>query len=164
MSGIRPKEGPPGLGVPEIHAQKARIRKNPVLARALGLVAPLEKHEQRMLFSWADVHRDPRVRLLYAIPNAGGYTGGFKKNAARVISGAREGSRKGFPDIGLPVAARKCHGLFIELKRLDAKPSDTSKDQLAWHEALTEQGFQTEICRGWEEAAGTIEAYLGIRR
>ncbi len=125
-----------------------------------ALASPLEKYEQRMLFSWANVHHDQRIRLLYAIPNAGGYTGGFKNNAARVIGGAREGSRKGFPDIGLPVASGRCHGLFIELKRQDAKPSDTSKDQAAWHRALMEQAYQVEVCRGWEEAAHAIERYL----
>ncbi len=148
--GIAAKLGPPGLG--------KKPKRNPVLKAALA--SPLEKHEQRMLFAWAAVHNDPRVRLLYAIPNAGGYTGGFKKNAGRVISAEREGVRKGFPDIGLPVANGGFHGLFIELKRADARPSDTSKAQLAWLDALRDQHYQVVVCPGWKVAAEVIEIYL----
>ncbi len=157
--GIAPKLGPAGLSLPR------KAKKNAVLAAALA--SPLEAHEQRMLFAWADLHKDRRVRLLYAIPNAGGYSGGFGSNARRVAGALKEGVRKGFPDIGLPVARwnqggfeLQYHGLFIELKRENARPSDTTKAQLAWHEALREQGYKVVVCPGWKIAAEVIEIYL----
>lgn len=139
-----------------------RPKKEATRLQRLALASPLEKYEQRMLFAWADAHSDPRLRLLYAIPNAGGYTGGFKANMLRVIAMKKEGSRKGFPDIGLPIAAHGSHGLYIEMKREDATPSDTKPEQAAWHKALKDQGYMVAVCRGFEEACDTINFYLGL--
>lgn len=42
----------------------------------------------------------------------------------------------GVPDLCLPVPQAPCHGLFIEMKRRDASPSDNARHQRAWQEEL----------------------------
>lgn len=38
----------------------------------------------------------------------------------------------------------------------------TSKDQDAWLDALTEQGYAVQVCVGFEEAKETIEQYMRL--
>lgn len=113
-----------------------------------------ESDEQQTLMQWAalEAGRWPELRLLYHIPN-GGRRG--KSEADRL---RREGVRAGVPDLCLPVARGKWHGLYIELKRREG--GRVSEAQKAWLEALEEQGYCAKICRGWEEAANEIAEYL----
>lgn len=102
--------------------------------------------------------------LLFAINNAVG------RNSA--IHGARnkaEGVKAGVPDIFLPVARQLClefgkyqiqHGLFIEMKRADGKPSDVDAKQKKWHNNLRAQGYRVEVCFGWQQARDVLIDYL----
>lgn len=119
-----------------------------------------EKAEQSTLFKWAEIagNQYPELALLFAIPNAGGFTGGYKKNMLRVMSMRREGVKKGVPDLFLPVPRGKYHGLFIEMKTEKGK---ASIEQKHWINRLSEQGFWCEVCPGFEAAKQTIERYLG---
>lgn len=116
---------------------------------------PSEGVEQATLFSWAKMqeHRWPELRLLFHIPN-GGSRG--KVEAARFKA---EGVKPGVPDLFLPVARGRYHGLFIEMKR--RKGGRASEEQKAWITELRKQGYVAEICRGWQEAADLIAEYLG---
>lgn len=118
-----------------------------------------EHDEQVSLFRWAEVAaaRYPELALLHAVPNAGGYTGGYRQNARRVAAMLREGVRPGVPDICLPVARKGFHGLYIELKYGKNKATQA---QTWWLDALSRQGYYSHVCRGWEEARATIESYL----
>ncbi len=58
----------------------------------------------------------------------------------------------------LPVARNGYHGLYIELKR--QKGGTVSETQKSWITALAEQGYKAVVCRGADEAIGTIKEYL----
>jgi hypothetical protein len=126
---------------------------------------PTEHAEQVALFQWARImqNREPLLSMLVAIPNAGGYVGGFKSNMLRVQAMIKEGVAKGFPDIAL-----FCHSynnefdvLFIELKRVHG--SKPRPEQIQWHEALKKQGYKVCVCYGADEAIDVIKWYLDIR-
>lgn len=150
-----------------------------------------EHGEQAALFMWAQANfgNDPRLRLLFAIPN-GGARGDDQR--ARMIRGANmkaEGVKPGVPDVCLPVPSLRWgydayvmqeqhlfrnwyHGLFIEMKKPAAKlkrgpngsgPWDNGgvdPEQKVWLDALTEQGYKCAVCYSWLEAANVIKIYL----
>lgn len=120
------------------------------------LPAPLECEEQAALFEWATLAsgRWPELALMYHIPNEG------KRGAATGARLAREGLKKGMPDICLPVARGSCHALYIELKRKGEKPSEAQREWLA---ALDAQGNFAKWCEGWEAAAELITRYMRLR-
>lgn len=115
---------------------------------------PSEGVEQATLFSWAKMqeHAHPELRLLIHIPNGGKRS---KSEAARFKA---EGVKAGVSDIFLPVARGDHHGLWIELKRLAG--GQLSAAQRAWLEEMREQGYAAACCKGWQQAAEMITAYL----
>lgn len=112
-----------------------------------------ESTEQIGLFRWADYAACtmPELRLLFHIPNGGKR---HKTTAARL---KMEGVKAGVPDICLPVARGKYHGLYIELK---AGKNTVTDNQSRWLTELTRQGYCTAVCYGWEEASKIIMRYL----
>jgi hypothetical protein len=144
----------------EIATKKPRIPRQRTRKELLELVAPKEKYEQRALFSWAEFQltSKPEIALMYAIPNAGGYTGGFKKNRSRVMAMKKEGVRAGVPDVCLPVPRHGFHSLYLELKRTVG--GKLSKDQEWWIRYLQHHGHKVVVCNGAEEAIAIVEAYL----
>lgn len=116
--------------------------------------APTETVEQQWLFQWARAEsgKHPELVLMYHIPNEGkrSRTGGKRAVA--------EGLKSGVPDICLPVARGGYHGLYIEMKRQQG--SYATQKQREWIEALREQGYRAEVCRGFDEASELILAYL----
>ena len=107
-----------------------------------AMQGPCEEIEQTCLFRWAALESvaHPELALLHAIPNGGKRS---KSEAARMKAA---GVKPGVPDMFLPVAREGCHGLDIELKRL---------------EALARQGYKTALCHGWDAAREEIQRYLG---
>lgn len=115
---------------------------------------PTESQEQQMLFQWATYQRGkyPELALMYHVPNGG------HRNKAEAGRFKAEGVKAGVPDICLPVARGRYHGLYIELKRQrGGKVSDYQKE---WVQALGEQDYLVHICKGWEAAAKVITEYL----
>ena len=98
----------------------------------------------------------PELKLMFHVPNGGGRS---KAEAGRFKA---EGVKAGVPDIFLPVPSQGMHGLFIELKRL--KGGTVSREQKAWMEALTMQGYAAVVCRGAAEAEEAICDYLQIAK
>jgi hypothetical protein len=125
-----------------------------------ALPAPTEHQEQCMLFAWANVmaHQHPELLGLYAIPNAGGYSGGFSRNVVRVKEMLREGVKPGYPDVGLDVARGGYHGLRIEMKRI--RGSGCTVEQKTWHMWLADQGYYVAVCEGAEAAQNVLLWYL----
>lgn len=117
---------------------------------------PTEEVEQTCLFRWAAYASGayPELRMLHAIPNGG------KRGKAEAGRMKAAGVKAGVPDMCLPVARHGCHGLYIELKR--ASGGRVSKEQVAWMDALTRQGYRCALCRGWNEARKVIEEYLTV--
>lgn len=115
-----------------------------------------EAEEQEALFVWAEYQSaaHPELRLLYHIPNEG------KRSAAYGAALRRQGMKKGVPDLCLPVARGKYHGLYIEMKAGRNKPT---VDQQWWLEALERQGFRAIWCSGWERAKEEISEYLNLK-
>lgn len=116
---------------------------------------PKESDEQEALFQWAELQaaKYPELKLMYHIPNGG------KRYIGEAVKLKAQGVKSGVPDVFLPVAKKTYHGLYIELKR--AKNGRVSEKQKEWIAALRKQGYQAEVCCGWEEAAKTILAYMG---
>lgn len=114
-----------------------------------------ESGEQISLFQWAKYAActNPELHLLYHIPNGG------KRDKATAARLKREGVKAGVPDICLPVARGKYHGLYIELK---AGKNTVTDNQSRWLTELTRQGYCTAVCYGWEPASKVIEQYLSI--
>ncbi len=114
-----------------------------------------EDREQQTLVKWsqqASIRREfPELKLLFHIPN--------ERNCD-----PREGKRlklmgvkSGVPDLFLPVSRGIYHGLFIELKAANGKPSE---NQLWWFRELNNQSYFSAVCYGWLQASELITGYL----
>ena len=123
----------------------------------MARLIPSEHEEQKTLFEWAAYHarQYPELYLLFAIPN-----GGLRspKTGARLKA---EGVKAGVPDLMLPVARGGYHGLFVEMK---AGRGRATRVQRVWADMLAAEGYRVALCRGWEEAARVILAYLQDER
>jgi hypothetical protein len=112
------------------------------------------EHEEAVLFAdWCQVqaHIDPRLSLIFAIPNGGHrHVGVARKMKA-------EGVKRGVPDYCLPIPSNGYHGLFLELK---TKTGATSKEQKEWIQSLTHYGYLALVVKGADEAIAQIEKYL----
>ena len=116
------------------------------------IATPSEHAHQVTLVNWFDNRYKDISGYLFAIPN-----GGLRAKAVAVKL-AKEGVRRGIPDLMLPVATDGYHGLFIELKKEKGRLTPQQKD---WIERLSEQGYLAVVCYGWIEASDTIKDYLG---
>ncbi len=94
----------------------------------------------------------PDLDLLYHIPNGG------SRNKMEAANLKRQGVRAGVPDLCLPVARGKNHGLYIELKAGKNKPTEKQKE---WLENLTKQGYKAEVAHSCEDAVDIILNYIG---
>ncbi len=68
-----------------------------------------------------------------------------------------QGTRKGIPDLFLPVPRGKHCGLVIEVK---APQGRVSKYQKTWIEFLEKMGWRTEVCRSVAECIDVTINYL----
>lgn len=121
------------------------------------LRAPTEEEEQITLFNWARMKESnwPQLRRMFHVPNGGARS---KPEAARFKAA---GVRSGVPDIFLPCARGKWHGLFIELKRREG--GRVSEEQTEFMADLAKEQYCCYVCYGWEQAAETITQYLEER-
>lgn len=114
-----------------------------------------EHEEQKMLIKWWSMSCTkfgiPEV-CLFAVPNAA-------KRSMKIASMLKaEGMRSGIPDLILAVPRCGKHGLFIEMKKTKGgRLSDNQEEILA---IFSEQGYETQVCRGFESAKTVIETYL----
>ncbi len=115
-----------------------------------------ESAEQEALFSWAEysLGKYPELKLLHHIPNGG------QRNVHEAASLKRQGVKAGVPDLCLPVARGGFHGLYIELKAGNNKPTEKQKE---WLRDLKEQGYCTAVCYGSGEAINVIKQYLNLK-
>lgn len=97
-------------------------------------------------------NQDARWGYIFCIPN-GGHR--HKATAGKLKA---EGVRAGIPDLFLPVAARECHGLFIELK---VGSNKETKRQIWWIDRLKEQGYAATVVWDAQMAINLIAWYLG---
>ena len=117
-----------------------------------------EHHEQVAIFEWAELNmvKYPALENLFAIPNGGqrsGRTGAMLK---------AEGVKSGVPDLCLAYPCGNYHGLFIELKKRNGKPSDVSEAQQDWINRLNQAGYLAIVAFGAKEAVNEIIKYLDM--
>lgn len=115
-----------------------------------------EHAEQVALLEWSQLAANtcPELALLFAVPN------GARTSMSQALKLKAEGLKRGVPDLFLPVARNSWHGLFIELKYGQGKPS---VEQCWWADRLSEQGYLAVVCWGWIEAREAIVEYLGMK-
>lgn len=116
-----------------------------------------EAQHQANVFKWS---RQPSVRskwpelaLLFHIPNGG------TRDPVEGKHLKQQGVKRGVPDLCLPVARGRYHGLYIEMK---TPLGCTTPEQEWWGRRLTEEGYLWEVCRGWNQAVKTLEWYLNL--
>jgi len=115
-----------------------------------------ETQHQATVIKWSLSVRGkyPELKLLFHIAN---------ERKCSVIEGAnlkRAGVKPGVPDLCLPVARGKYHGLYVEMK---TETGVESTDQIWWREELTAQGYFSEVCHGYLPAIKVLEWYLGLK-
>jgi hypothetical protein len=117
---------------------------------------PTETWEQQQVIKWSQQpsirQRYPELALLYHIPNE-------REDKIQTAILKTMGVKSGVPDLHLPCAAGKFHGLYIEMKALDGKPEP---DQLWWLEHLKANGYACAVCYGWQQAVEVLQWYLNL--
>lgn len=130
-----------------------------------------EADHQKVVIEWARLHEKkwPCLKFLYACPNEGKH-----KVQYRVHQKAM-GVKSGVPDIFLPYPKRSRFtvydesgyvvdgalawaGLYLELKTIGGKVSDSQKEFLDY---LRNAGYRAEVCWNADMAIRAIEGYLG---
>ena len=117
-------------------------------------VIPSETQEQ---IAVADYCRLWKIRVVH-IPNEG------KRSLTGRVEQKRLGLAKGFPDLFFPYPRKGSCGLFIEMKRergrgIYPRPSKEQEEWLSW---LTEQGYESHVCYGFDEAREVIDKYFNL--
>lgn len=107
----------------------------------------------KAFFQWLNFYNPFLDECSFHIPNEG------KRNPA--IAKAT-GIRAGVPDIFIPFANGKYHGLFIEMKKpaRGSRAGKITKSQETMIELLNHQGYLAIVCYGWEEAANEVKEYM----
>lgn len=116
------------------------------------------KHQENVI-EWS---QNPRIRAKYpGIELLFHVTNGGSRNKIEAAHLKRQGVKPGVPDLFLPVARGRYHGLFIEMKTDTGRASDAKND---WIERLNAEGYFAEVCHGWESAVRVLERYLTLWR
>lgn len=115
-----------------------------------------EHGSQVALFCWASQQFTiyPCLRLMYAIPNGG------KRDKITAANLKAEGVKAGMLDVCLPVPIGPWHGLYLELKVGNNKPTEEQYWIIA---ELRKQGYAADWMIGWESARDRVLAYLNWR-
>jgi len=90
--------------------------------------------------------------LYFAIPN-----GMWAKNIGTAIKQKKEGMKPGVLDTFLMYPSKEYHGLWIEFKVGNNKPTAHQKNFIS--NAIT-QGFKVEVVYNFDQFKQTIESYL----
>ena len=69
------------------------------------------------------------------------------------------GVKAGYPDLILDIARNGYHGLRVELKTDKGRLQASQITRLAM---LNDEGYLPVVCRGYDEAVGTLKSYMGI--
>lgn len=108
----------------------------------------------------------PELKWFHAIPNGGSRGDDAKSRAIRGGALKAEGVRVGIPDCFLPVPRGTWHGLYIEMKKPEAKAKKESSkggvsdEQKEFGAFAKEQGYGWVVCYDWRSAANMVRAYM----
>jgi hypothetical protein len=114
-----------------------------------------EHQEAKALMQMVRAHHadQPVLVLFHAIPNGG------QRGKAAAGKAKAEGQLAGVSDYFLPAARQGFHGLYVELKTQTGAPS---RQQREFIQAVRDNGYRAEVCRGWREAWAVLRDYLGM--
>jgi len=124
-----------------------------------------EHSEQCAVIEWARwmQGQEPRLRLLFAIPNGAklpyNTTADGKRYSGEAMWLKAEGLTPGVPDLLLPCPVNGVPGLFVEMKSPEGTLTDSQKEMIP---LLREQGYRVEVCYGADQAIRVISEYLGL--
>lgn len=112
-----------------------------------------EAMEQRVVIEWCRLqeHTYPELELIYHVPNGG------SRNKIEAANLKRQGVKAGVPDLVLAVPKKGFHGLYIEMKHGNNKPT---KAQGIWLNRLSKQGYKCKVCYSATEAIEAIKDYI----
>ena len=115
-----------------------------------------EDLEQATLISWFNLQscKYEELKWIYAVPN-GGY-----RHPAEAKKLKATGTKRGVPDLFLPVARNGKHGLYIEMKYGKNRLQPV---QRKWYWALIDQGYEVKVCYSADEAITVIKEYLEVK-
>ena len=115
-----------------------------------------EAQEQKAVIEWCNwnSNRFEELKWIYAVPN-GGY-----RHPAEAKKLKATGTKRGVPDLFLPVARNGKHGLYIEMKYGKNRLQPV---QHKWYWALIDQGYEVKVCYSADEAIAVIKEYLGVK-
>lgn len=134
----------------KINYKKAAIKR--AIAKRTDPAVPSEHEEQSWLVAECR-KRGGAYESIFSIPN-----GGSNMNKPTQARLKREGRTAGIPDLFLPAASGRYHGMFIELKR--TKGGKVTPEQVVWINRLREAGYCALVCLGYEAAIKAMEHYL----
>ncbi len=123
----------------------------------MNKIIPLEREEQITFVEWLEL----KGLKFSAIPNST-WTPSWKQKASNRVTGLRPG----LPDILIIVPPEKSIYdstimLFIEMKRVNASPSDTRPEQKEWIKLINEvNDIEAAVCKGATEAIAYVEQFL----
>lgn len=114
-----------------------------------------EQNLQIAFFDWVRWNERlcPELRLIHHVPNGG------KRSKAEAAIFKTMGVRSGVPDVFLPAARGIYHGLYIEFKADDGKPSAKQTEFL---NSLREAGYLTCVCNKLDKAIEITQRYLRL--
>jgi len=110
-----------------------------------------EHEEQTAVVTWCHQHEDHRLRLIFAVPNAG------KRSPQAANYYRAEGLKPGVPDLCLPLGYGGYLGMFIEMKVGD---NDLSPLQEWWRDHLRGVGYYVIACWSSRAAIAAIRSYI----
>lgn len=116
----------------------------------LKVQVPKEDYEQICLATYLAKNNI----LFYHVPNGGA------RYMSEAVKFKRMGVKKGVPDIVIPIARKGHHGLYIELKRVNGRPSDLSDEQKEWLTRLEQEGYCAMVAFGFDQARLIVDNYL----
>jgi hypothetical protein len=109
-----------------------------------------EEHEQTKVCVYLAKHG----LYYFCIPNGG------KRGMFEAMRLKRTGVMAGIPDLMIPMARGKWHGLFLEMKK--EKGGTVSESQKYWIEILRAQDYKVEVCHGANHAIDEIAHYFSL--
>lgn len=98
-------------------------------------------------------------KMIYHIANSVAFVKGANKGAffGMLRRLKNLGLKKGMPDLCIPYAAGKYHGMYIEMK---IPGEDARPEQIDIHDELKRNGYMVEICQTFDEFAESVNEYF----
>jgi len=132
----------------------------------MRIVNPTEHQIQCAIVEWANIVDSPYVHSTkdlihkkigdFLIKNANE----GKRSWAQGKKMKKEGLKKGVSDLFLAIPASNSAGLWIEVKTIKGKISESQEE---WLRLMNFAGYGTALIRSVDEGIKTIKNYLGIK-